>query len=162
MEQNVDIPVPSPRDRRARRTVDQNVDIPVDCKRTHGGLQGFSPGQSSTQRTVAPNDDLPVPGRRPSRGFPSGQGSQRTVEQIIDIPVSRTRAGGGLPGFHFKQSSTARGGAQGASWLRSGAEELVAGLEGELGELLAISADTGFAPQQQARFDEVLRELSRL
>ena len=26
---------------------------------------------------------------------------------------------------------------------------------------MAISADTGFTPQQQARFDEVLRELSR-
>ena len=75
MEQNVDIPVPSPRPRRARRTLDQNVDLPVPRTRTHGGLQGFSPGQSSSQRIVAPNDDLPVPGPRPSRGFPPGQGS---------------------------------------------------------------------------------------
>ena len=107
-EQNVDIPVPSFRSRRARRTGEQNVDIPVPRSRAHGGLQGFSPGQSSTQRIVAPNDDLPVPGSRRSRGFPPGQGSQRTVEQIIDIPVSRTRHGGGLPGVHLQQGSTAR------------------------------------------------------
>ena len=59
---------------------------------------------------VTPNDDVPVPSPRPSRGFPPRQGSQRTVEQVIDIPVSRTRHGGGLPGFHLEQGSTARGG----------------------------------------------------
>ena len=43
----------------------------------------FLPHRVPHKRTVAPNDDLPVPGSRPSRGFPTRQGSQRTVEQII-------------------------------------------------------------------------------
>ena len=61
----------------------QNVDIPVPRKRSRDGFQGFSPGQSSTQRYVEQNVDLPVLGPRPSRGFRPRQGSQRTVEQII-------------------------------------------------------------------------------
>ena len=60
-EQNVDIPAPSFRSRRARRTAEQNVDIPVRRSRAHGGLQDFSPGQSSSQRTVpGVVDDLPA------------------------------------------------------------------------------------------------------
>ena len=86
-----------------------------------------------------PNDDLPVPGPRPSRGFPPGQGLQRTVERIIDVPVSRLRDDGVLPDF-----------------------ELEARLEAELEELLAISADSGLSPQQQDRLDEVHREIARL
>ena len=69
-EQNFDIPAPSFRSRHARRTGEQNVDILVPRSRARGGLQVFSPGQSSTQRAVTPNDDLPVPGPRPCRGFP--------------------------------------------------------------------------------------------
>ena len=119
-----------------------------------GGLLGLSRGQGSTavyesgQRSAEQNVDIPAPSFRSRR-------ARRTAEQNVDIPVRRSRAHGGL------QGSTARGGAQGASWLRSGAEELEARLEAELEELLAISADTRFTPQQQARFNEVLRELSR-
>ena len=58
-EQNVDIPAPSFRSRRARRTAEQNVDIPVRRSRAHGGLQGFSPGQSSSQRIVPGDEDDP-------------------------------------------------------------------------------------------------------
>ena len=58
-EQNVDIPAPSFRSRRARRTAEQNVDIPVRRSRAHGGLQGFSPEQSSSQRTVPGDEHLP-------------------------------------------------------------------------------------------------------
>ena len=120
VEQIIDIPVPRHGGSRSlqgvhpgpgslQRFVEQ---IPVPHGRgSRGGLQGFSPGQSSTQRIMEQNVDLPVPGPRPSRGFPPGQGLQRKVEQIIDFPVSRTRDGGGLPGFHLEQSSTARGGA---------------------------------------------------
>ena len=121
----------------------------------------FFSRQRSPQRTVAPIIDFPVPGPRPSRGFPPRQGLQRTVEQIIDIPVSRTRDDGGLPGFHHKQSSTARGGAHDA-WLRRGAGDLEARLEAELEELLAISAVSGLSPHQQGRLDEVHREIARL
>ena len=88
------------------------------------------------RRTVEPNIDFAVPGSRPSRGFHPRQGSRRTVEQIIDIPVSRTRDGGGLPGVHLQQGSTARGGAH--AWLRRGVEEL----QTELENLLAIMAVT--------------------
>ena len=117
-----------------------------------GGLPGLSRGQGSTvvyesgQRSAEQNVDIPAPSFRSRR-------ARRTAEQNVDIPVRRSRAHGGL------QGSTARGGAQGASWLRSGAEELEARLEAELEELLAISADTGLTPQQEARFNEVLREL---
>ena len=97
-------------------SAEQTTDIPVPG-RLRGGLQGFSPGQSSTQRIVEQNVGLPVPCPRRSRGFPPRQGSQRTVEQIIGFPVSRTRDGGGLPGVHLQWSSTARGGARDA-WLR--------------------------------------------
>ena len=93
--------------------------------------------------------------------FPPGQGSQRTVEQVIDIPVSRTRHGGGLPGVHLQQGSTARGGAR-AAWLRRGAEDLEARLEAELEELKAVSAASGLSPQQQDRLDEVHREIARM
>ena len=58
-EQNVVIPAPSFRSRRARRTAEQNVDIPVRRSRAHGGLQDFSPGQSSSQRTVPGDEDDP-------------------------------------------------------------------------------------------------------
>ena len=178
VEQIIDIPVP----RLGGRSVAQNVDTPVLHGRgtvvgrslqdlrpeqsstavseqtvspaprregSRGGLQGFSPGQSSTQRMLEQNVGIPVPRTRARgglRGSPPGQGLQRTVEQIIDIPVSRTRDDGGLPGAHLHQGSTARGGALGAQ----------ARLEAELEELLAISAGTGFTPQQQARFREVL------
>ena len=120
-----------------------------------GGLPGLSRGQGSTavyesgQRSAEQNVDITAPSFRSRR-------ARRTAEQNVDIPVRRSRAHGGL------QGSTARGGAQGASWLRSGAEELEARLEAELEELLAISADTGFTPLQEARFNEVLQELSRL
>ena len=93
-------------------SAEQTTDIPVPG-RLRGLLQGFSPGQSSTQRIVEQNVGLPVPRPRPSRR----QGSQRTVEQIIGFPVSRTRDGGGLPGVHLQWGSTARGGARDA-WLR--------------------------------------------
>ena len=130
--------------------VEQSVDSPAPRRGgSRGGLQGFSPGQSSTQRMLEQNVDIPVPRTRARgglRGSPPGQGLQRTVDQTIDIPVSRTRDDGGLPGAHLYQGSTARGGALGAQ----------ARLEAELEELLAISAETGFTPQQQARFREVL------
>ena len=83
------------------------------------------------------------------------------MERIIDIPVFRTRDGGGLPGVHLQQGSTARGGAHYAL-LRRDAEEHEARLEAELEELLAISADSGLSPQQQDRLDEVHREIARL
>ena len=151
--QNVDIPVPHGRGRVVGRSLqdlrpeesstavaEQNVDTSVPRRGgSRGGLQGFSPGQRSTQRTVTPNDDLPVPGPRPSRGFPPGQGLQRTMERIIDIPVSRLRDDGGLPDV-----------------------ELEARLEAELEELLAISAASGLSPQQQDRLDEVHREIARM
>ena len=122
------------------------------------GLQGFSPGQSSTQRTVAPNDVLPVPGPRPSRGFHPGQGLHRTVEQNIVFPVSRTRHGGGLPCVYPQQGSTARGGAH--AWLRRGDEELVTRLYAELDALQDNYLE--LSPQQMDRYDEILREISRL
>ena len=54
-EQNVDIPVPSPRPRGvqipARRTVEQSVDIPVPRTGAVGGHQGFS-GQGSAHVLV--------------------------------------------------------------------------------------------------------------
>ena len=82
-EQNVDIPAPSFRSRGARRTAEQNVDIPVRRSRAHGGLQGFSPGQSSTQRTVTPNDDLPVPGPRPTKtGFAAHSGAPDSMKCV--------------------------------------------------------------------------------
>ena len=144
VEQNVGIPVPHGRGRVGGRglqglrpeqsstaVAEQNVSTPVPRRGgSRGGLQGFFPGQNSTQRIVEQNVDLPVPRPRPSRGFPPGLGSQRTVERIIDIPVSRTRDGGGLPGVHLQQGSTARGGAHYALLRR-------------VEELLAISADSG-------------------
>ena len=152
-EQIIEIPVPHGRGRVVGRCLqdlrpeqsstavaEQNVDTSVPRRGgSRGGLQGFSPGQRSTQRTVTPNDDLPVPGPRPSRGFPPGQGLLRTVERIIDIHVSRLRDDGGLPDV-----------------------ELEARLEAELEELLAISAASGLSPQQQDRLDEVHREIARM
>ena len=147
----------SPRDRGSTAVCGaEYVDTPVYGRGggARGGLLGLSQGQGSTavyesgQRSAEQNVDIPAPSFRSRR-------ARRTAEQNVDIPVRCSRAHGGL------QGSTARGGAQGASWLRSGAAELEARLEAELEELLAISADTGFTPQQQARFDEVLRELRR-
>ena len=145
-----------------------NVVSPVPHGRggvARGGFQGLSQGQGSSAVSGADHVNTPVYGRGGGArgglpGLSRGQGStvvyesgQRSAEQDVDIPVRRSRAHGGL------QGSTARGGAPGASWLRSGAEELEARLEAELEELLAISADTGLTPQQEARFNEVLREL---
>ena len=162
VEQNVNTPVPHGRGRvggtgrqgfhprQSSTAVSEQTVSPAPRREgTRGGLQGFSSGQSSTQRMVEQNVYIPVPRTRARgglRGSPPGQGLQRTVEQVIDIPVSRTRDDGGLPGAHLHQGSTARGGALGAQ----------ARLEAELEELLAISAETGFTPQQQARFREVL------
>ena len=190
VEQLVEVPTVLSYSLLQQRTAKQIVDTPVPHGRgggARGGLQGFSQGQDSTAVSGADHVNTPVFGRGGGArgglpGLSRGQGStavyesgqrsaeqnvdipapsfrsrraRRTAEQNVDIPVRRSRAHVGL------QGSTARGGAQGASWLRSGAEELEARLEAELEELLAISADTGFTPQQEARFNEVLRELSR-
>ena len=99
-EQNVDIPAPSFRSRRARRTAEQNVDIPVRRSRAHGGLQGFSPGQSSSQRTVPGDEDDPparfgtvlVASRDMRPGVIRADGGQRLRFQLPSwflIPVGR-------------------------------------------------------------------------
>ena len=118
-----------------------------------GGLQGLSQGQGSTavyesrQRSAEQNVDIPAPSFRSRR-------ARRTAEQNVDIPVRRSRAHGGL------QGSTARVGAQGASWLRRGDEELEARLYAELDALQANYLE--LSPQQMDRFDEILRELEQL
>ena len=101
----------------------------------------------SGQRSAEQNVDIPAPSFRSRR-------ARRTAEQSVDIPVRRSRAHGGL------QGSTARGGAQGASWLRSGSEELEARLYAELGALQANYLE--LSPQQLDRYDEILWELEQL
>ena len=45
------------------RIAEQIVDIPASPRGVSGSLQGFSPEQSSAQRTASQIADIPVPGR---------------------------------------------------------------------------------------------------
>ena len=86
-------------------SAEQTVDIPVPG-RLRGGLQGFSPGHGSGQRSVEQNVQFPVPRRGGSeglRGFSPGHGSgRRSAEQNVVIPVPF----GGRP-LHAGQDSAA-------------------------------------------------------
>ena len=50
--------------------MEQSVDIPVPRTRAGGGLHGFHPGTSSSQRSEVQNADIRVPRARDNRGNP--------------------------------------------------------------------------------------------
>ena len=115
MEQLVDVPVPHGRGR-GRRLLDSlprqsstasGVEQLVDS--SSGGVQGFSPGHGSGQRSAEQNADIPIPLRGGSeglRGHSPGHGcGHRSAEQNVDISVPFD--GRPLRGFHTGQGSAA-------------------------------------------------------
>ena len=87
---------------------EHTVDIPVGAGGLsgNGGLQVFSPGQSSSL-AVDQIVDIPVPGRSSGfgglQGLHAGQSSTAVAAQNVDIPAPR----GGHQGFHPDHGSIA-------------------------------------------------------
>ena len=105
-EQLVDVPTALSYALLQQRNVEQIVDIPVPLGRVRR-LEDSLPRQGSTASGAEQIADSPLGGGL--QGFsPGHESGQRSAEQNVDIPVRRSRAHGGLQGFSPGQSSTQR------------------------------------------------------